>query len=159
MFLTFFFSSQQSRGSEASVVEEDRKQRNFDTLVGCVKEIAGSETTIKIKKPLKKNPKPISMKKAVKAAAEIVHVVCKTLHPQGSQSDIDRLATESLNELKTVINDDPSHALSETLQSIVCHYQNCDTKLIKRALLGEIVKQLKFQQVQHFVDKSITQFE
>ena len=124
-----------------------------------MKEIAGSETTIKIKKPLKKNPKPISMKKAVKAAAEIVHVVCKTLHPQGSQSDIGRLATESLNELKTVINDDPSHALSETLQSIVCHYQNCDTKLIKRALLGEIVKQLKFQQVQHFVNKSITQFE
>ena len=63
-----------------------------------------------------------------------------------------------MNELKSVVNNSENN-LSETLQSIVNHYQNCDRKVIKRALLGEIVKQLKFPVVKKLVDESITLYE
>ena len=154
----WFFRSQQSKGSEASVIIEDREQKNLDSLLNCVKEIATDKPTMKIKKPLGRNPKQKQKKNVAKAAAEIVHVVCKTLHPKGTKEEISRLAEDSLKELKSVVNN-TENSLSETLQSIVNHYQNCDRKVIKRALLAEIVKQLKFPVVQKLVDDSITLYE
>ena len=151
--------SQRSKGSEASEVSEDREQNNFEALLSCVKEITNTDSTFAIKKQLEQKPEKKHLKNAVKAAAEIVRVVCKTLHPKGSTRDIEKLANESLIELKSVIVSDSSGVLSETLHSIVSHYQNCDRKVIKRALLAEIEKHLKFLDVKKYVDESVTHYE
>ena len=88
----------------------------------------------------------------------MVKLVCETLHPRGSPNEIAVLADESLKELKTIIAD-TENPLSDTLKSIVNQYQNCDRKVIKRALLAEIVKQLKFGKVKVFVDSSLSLYE
>ena len=113
---------------------------------------------IRIKKPLDKNPNPKQRKNAAKAAGEMVELVCETLHPRGSPNEIAVLADESLKELKTIIAD-TENPLSDTLKSIVNQYQNCDRKVIKRALLAEIVKQLKFGKVKMFVDSLLSLYE
>ena len=115
---------------------EDKEQDRLDNLICCVKNIARESPSIPIQKPLKSKPTKKLKKKAIKGAATIVRIVCETLHPKASKTEIFELAKESLTELQSVLNDQ-TNPLSETLKSIVEQYQNCETKLIKRALLGE----------------------
>ena len=136
---------------------EDEEQKNLDTLFDCVKNIAKEELVIKLKKPLDKKPNQNQKKNGVKAAAIIVKTVCQTLHPKASTKEISLLARECLNELEA--NNGSNNPLGETLQSLACQYQHCDRKVIKRALLSEIVKQLKLKEVRKFVDGSVTQYE
>ena len=137
---------------------EDKEQDRLNNLICCVKDIARESPSIPIQKPLKSKPTKRLKKKAIKSAATIVKIVCETLHPKASQTEIIELANESINELKSVINDQ-KNPLSETLKSIIEQYQNFGTKLIKRALLVEIVKQLNLLEVNRNVDKNITTYE
>ena len=75
-------------------------------------------------KPLKKNPSVIVRRKVVKVAAQIIKVVCKTLHPNASEKEIVQIAEDSVNELKSVLSDQNT-SLNPTLKSIVDQYQKC----------------------------------
>ena len=136
---------------------EEEEQKNLDTLFNCVKNIAKEELVFKLKKPLDKKPNLNQKKNGVKAAAMIFKTVCQTLHPKANKKEIGMLARECLNELEAVNGSD--NPLGETLQSLACQYQHCDRKIIKRALLSEIVKQLKLKDVRKFVDGTVTQYE
>ena len=111
-----------------------------------------------MKKPLDSTPNLRFRKSAAKAAVDIVKVVCETLHPKGSKQEIKDLAEESLQTLKSVMDDSSNH-MSETLKSIIEQYKNCVTNVIRRALLSEIVKQLKLKEIRKQVDVSVTLYE
>ena len=108
-----------------------------------------------MKNRLDKKPEPRARKVAAKTIALILKTVCETIHPKGTKQGIIGLVEESTKELKAAIEDNP---LSETLKSLVWQYQNCDTKVIKSALLAEIVKQLKFSEVRKYVDVNISRY-
>jgi hypothetical protein len=144
--LTKFYSSQVSKCSEASVIEEERNQINFDKLVETVESI--STERIKSKKPVKKKSVV-----AVNDVAKIISVVVKTINPDGATSDNLKLASEAFNKLKK------QGGVDESLAALIEHYENVTNPEIKRSLLGEISKKLSLPKIRKIVRSKITTHE
>ena len=143
-------SSQVSKCSEASVIEAERFQMNFDKLIDTVESISSEK--VNIRKPLKKK----LTKRAINDVAKIIDVVVKTVQPSGSNSDNLKLASDAVDKLKLTNGDT---IMDETLESLIEHFQNVANQEIKQSLLGEIAKKLSLPKIKKLVDNKITAYE
>lgn len=140
-------------GSVASVCMEDSQLEKLQTLCDCITGIAKFRPTFSMKKPLTQDHNQKTKRLACKAAAKMFKVVCETLHPRGLNSEIVIIAEEALLELKKCSSD----CLPKSVKSIVEQYRNCESKLLRRALLSEIVKHVGLKQLKQHL--GVTKYE
>lgn len=146
-----------SKCSEASVLEEDRHQHNFDKLVETVESIAKTSTKISRKKPLKKKASGRQKRIGSKDVAKIVKIVVETVQPEGDESENLKLINDATKELKEHMM--KKTELTEALQSLIDHYQTVDSPEIKRSLLAELSKHLSLTIIRKHVKEKITNYQ
>lgn len=151
IFLILIFSSQVSKCSEASVIEEERNMTNFEKLTTTIESI--STERIKMKKPLKDK----SSRTAINDVAKIIKAVVETVKPSGDSLDQVKLAADAVDKLKKVNAADTN--IDESLASLIEHFQNVVNPEIKRSLLGEISKKISLAKLRKIVRNKITLYE
>ena len=149
--LIHMISSQVSKCSEASVIEEERNITNFEKLTTTIESI--STERIKMKKPLKDK----STRAAVNDVAKIIKAVVETVKPSGDSLDQIKLAADAVDKLKNVKA--AGTDIDESLTSLIEHFQNVANPEIKRSLLGEISKKISLVKLRKIVKNKITLYE
>ena len=143
-----------SKCSEASVMEVERQQGNFEKLIETVQQVSTVEIKTRRTKPLDENSTQKNKTDAAKDVAEAFRAVLETFQPLGNSDDNLHLLDQSVKILKKKFM--PKKALDETTQSLIDHYETVTNPEIKRSLLAEISKQLSLSTINKNVKEKIT---
>ena len=132
-------------------------QKNMTTLLQTLESIAGDDIGLKIQKPLPKDATRKEMTAAKKEMSKIFKIVLQTVQPEGTVDENLKLAAGSLDELRKTLGGE--EIVDDGLKNLISQYKCVENRVIKRALLGEIAKQLSYSSVLRLVDASVSRYE
>ena len=136
------------------MIEEERRQQNYEKLVETVVQISQNNTTISRKQPLEKTVSRKQKRIGSKDVSKIVKVVLETVQPEGDESENLKLLDDATKNLKDKLYE--NIVLDESQQSLINHYESVVSPEIKRSLLAELSKQLTLTKIRKHVIEKIT---
>lgn len=136
------------------MIEEERRQQNYEKLVETVVQISQNNTTISRKQPLEKTVSRKQKRIGSKDVSKIVKVVLETVQPEGDESENLKLLDDATKNLKDKLYE--NIVLDESQQSLINHYESVVSPEIKRSLLAELSKRLTLTKIRKHVNEKIT---